>query len=88
VTYEPDRTARKASQRPHLNLPGLFEQFGISLVVSTYQAGKAIVIRNDNGILNTHFRTFSKPVGIAADHNRLTIGGAGSASGFGSQPEL
>ena len=58
------------------NLPALFDQLGISLIVSTYHAGKAIVVRNDNGALNTHFRTFAKPMGIAADHNRLTIGGA------------
>ena len=31
------------------NLPELFDQLGISLIVSTYQAGKAIVVRNDNG---------------------------------------
>jgi hypothetical protein len=39
------------------NLPALFEQLRISLVVSTYQAGKVILVRNDGGALNTHFRT-------------------------------
>jgi hypothetical protein len=29
------------------NLPELFDQLGISLIVSTYQAGKAIVVRSD-----------------------------------------
>ena len=29
------------------NLPEIFEQLGISLIVSTYQAGKAIVVRTD-----------------------------------------
>jgi hypothetical protein len=57
------------------NLPALFDQLRISLVVSTYQAGKVIVVRNDRGSLNTHFRTFSKPMGIVADTRRLTIGG-------------
>src|SRR5437867_9335770 len=57
------------------NLPALFERLQISLVVSTYQAGKVIVVRTDGGVLNTHFRTFAKPMGIAADHARLTIGG-------------
>ena len=41
------------------NLPALFDQLRISLIVSTYQAGKVIVVRNDHGRLNTHFRTFS-----------------------------
>jgi uncharacterized protein (TIGR03032 family) len=57
------------------NLPDIFGRLGITLVVSTYQAGKVILVRNDEGVLNTHFRTFSKPMGIAADNARLTIGG-------------
>ena len=51
------------------NLPALFAQLQISLAVSTYQAGKVILVRNDNGVLNTHFRTFPKPMGIAADRS-------------------
>ena len=70
------------------NLPELFDQLGISLIVSTYQAGKAIVVRNDNGNLNTHFRTFAKPMGIAADHNRLTIGGANTVWEYRNMPAV
>lgn len=58
------------------NLPALFQQLQISLVVSTYQAGKVILVRDDGGSLNTHFRTFGKPMGVAADRARLTIGGS------------
>jgi uncharacterized protein (TIGR03032 family) len=58
------------------NLPALFDRLHISLVVSTYQAGKVILIRNANGTLNTHFRAFAKPMGLAADAARLAIGGA------------
>ena len=70
------------------NLPELFEQLGISLIVSTYQAGKAIVVRSDNGTLNTHFRTFAKPMGIAADHARLTIGGANTVWEYHNMPAV
>jgi uncharacterized protein (TIGR03032 family) len=70
------------------NLPALFDQLGISLIVSTYQAGKAIVVRNDNGTLNTHFRTFAKPMGIAADNNRLTIGGANTVWEYRNMPAV
>jgi uncharacterized protein (TIGR03032 family) len=70
------------------NLPTFFEQLGISLIVSTYQAGKAIVVRNDNGTLNTHFRTFAKPMGIAADHNRLTIGSANTVWEYRNMPAV
>jgi uncharacterized protein (TIGR03032 family) len=70
------------------NLPILFDEAGISLVVSTYQAGKAIVIRNDRGTLNTHFRTFAKPMGIAADSTRLTIGGTNTVWDYHNMPEV
>jgi uncharacterized protein (TIGR03032 family) len=70
------------------NLPALFAELGISLIVSTYQAGKAIVVRNDNGALNTHFRTFAKPMGIAADNNRLTIGGANTVWEYRNMPAV
>lgn len=57
----------------------ILAQLGISLAVSTYQAGKVILIRSDAdadvGVVNTHFRDFDKPMGIAASGNRLTIGG-------------
>ena len=69
-------------------LLALFERLQISLVVSTYQAGKAIVVRNDGGALNTHFRTFAKPMGIAADHLRLTIGGANTVWEYRNMPAV
>lgn len=56
-------------------LPNILNQLGISLAVSTYQAGKVILVRADNGVINTHFRNFGKPMGIAADSARLTVGG-------------
>jgi uncharacterized protein (TIGR03032 family) len=53
---------------------------GISVVVSTYQAGKLVLLRADNGLVNTHFRSFSKPMGVAVDTargcNRMAIGTA------------
>lgn len=56
------------------NLPALFGQLGISLLVTTYQAGKLIAVRREGGHLNTHFRAFPKPMGLAADATRFTIG--------------
>jgi uncharacterized protein (TIGR03032 family) len=56
------------------NFPNLLNQLGISLVVSTYQAGKLIVVRSDGNSINTHFRQFKKPMGIAADHEKMAIG--------------
>jgi uncharacterized protein (TIGR03032 family) len=70
------------------NLPELFARLGISLVVSTYQAGKVILVRSDGDALNTHFRTFTKPMGVAADAHRLTVGGAHSICCYRNMPAL
>jgi len=70
------------------NLPGLFDRLGISLVVSTYQAGKVILVRNDGGTLNTHFRSFAKPMGITADANRLTVGGTNTVWYYRNMPAV
>ncbi|PSF32485.1 TIGR03032 family protein [Aphanothece hegewaldii CCALA 016] len=56
------------------NFPQILNHFGISLVVSTYQAGKLIALRADGNVINTHFRVFNKPMGLAGDQNRLAIG--------------
>jgi len=58
-------------------LGALFAELGISLVVSTYQAGKLILVRNDGGVLNTHYRDSRKPMGVAAAPGQLAVGVAG-----------
>jgi len=58
------------------NLPDILGRLNISLVVTTYQAGKVVLKRNDAGTINTHIRTFQKPMGLAVRDNRLTIGGS------------
>ena len=52
----------------------VLKQLGISLVVSTYQAGKLIVMRADGDSVNTHFRVFQKPMGLAATRDRIALG--------------
>ena len=56
------------------NFPGLLAEFGVSLLVSTYQAGKLVLLRADGERLNTHFRDFDKPMGLALDGGRLAVG--------------
>jgi uncharacterized protein (TIGR03032 family) len=59
-----------------VSFPELLEQLGVSLLVSTYQAGKLVALRADGGVLNTHFRIFNKPMGVAVQGGRLAIGTA------------
>jgi uncharacterized protein (TIGR03032 family) len=70
------------------NLPALFAQLQISLLVTTYQAGKVIVVRNEGGVLNTHFLAFAKPMGLAADRGRLSIGGARQVAEYWNVPAV
>ncbi len=57
-------------------LPRLLSELGLSVLVSTYQAGKLVVLRADEGRLNSHFRAFARPMGLAADGGRLAVGTA------------
>jgi uncharacterized protein (TIGR03032 family) len=70
------------------NLPTLLEQLGISLMVSTYQTGKLIAVRADNGSLNTHFRAFKKPMGIVANPSRLALGTQSEVWEFRNVPDV
>ncbi len=54
--------------------PALLKQLNISVVVSTYQAGKVVILRADQEQLNTHFRVFDKPMGLAVNQQQLAIG--------------
>jgi uncharacterized protein (TIGR03032 family) len=45
-------------------------------LVSTYQAGKLVMVRPAGDCLNTHFRSFNKPMGLAVSGGRLAIGTA------------
>ena len=54
--------------------PELLAHFGMSVLVTTYQAGRLVILRNDAGVLNTHFRLFPKPMGMALAPHRLALG--------------
>jgi len=58
------------------NLPQILSELRTSLLVTTYQAGKLVMLRNEDGVLNTHFRVFNKPMGLAVSGGRLAIGTA------------
>jgi uncharacterized protein (TIGR03032 family) len=51
----------------------LLRELQASLLVSTYQANKLLVVRAHGGGLSTLVRTFERPMGMAADRRRLTL---------------
>jgi uncharacterized protein (TIGR03032 family) len=56
------------------SFPAILEQLASSLAVTTYQAGKLVILRSDGGVINTHFRAFNKPMGLAVGRGRLAVG--------------
>jgi uncharacterized protein (TIGR03032 family) len=55
--------------------PGLLEQLGICVFLTTYQANQLVVLRSDGaGGINTHYWSLPKPMGLAADRSRLAVG--------------
>ena len=58
------------------SFPSILRTLGVSLVVSTYQAGQLVFLRADGDQLNTHFRPFQRPMGVAVAGGRLAVGAA------------
>lgn len=78
-TSQPDTKTDSQALEPLRSIhtttfPALLKQLNLSVVVSTYQAGKVVVLRADDTQLNTHFRIFDKPMGLAVNNQRLAIG--------------
>jgi hypothetical protein len=63
---EPKPPAEEPLRSVHTtSFPELLRTLGISLAVTTYQAGKLLFLRADGDVLNTHFRHFPRPMGLA-----------------------
>ena len=71
-TPKPAAPSLRAVHTP--NFPALLRGLGGSLLVTTYQAGKLVMVRDEGDHLNTHFRTFQSPMGLALHGERLAIG--------------
>ncbi|MGK2947618.1 MAG: TIGR03032 family protein [Acidimicrobiales bacterium] len=56
------------------SMAALLQELGSSLLVSTYQSGRVIVVRPDGDRVNTHFRTFPSPMGMAQSGDLLALG--------------
>lgn len=72
------------------SFPSLLRQLGVSLLVTTYQAGKLVMVRDEGDHLNTHFRNFQRPMGLALGRaaDRLAVGTAIQVWEFRDVPEV
>jgi uncharacterized protein (TIGR03032 family) len=77
-TLDPDRLKVEAPvplKAVHTtNFPALLRQLDASLLVTTYQAGKLVLVRDKGDHLKPHFRTFQAPMGMALAGDRLAVG--------------
>lgn len=81
-TQQPLRSVHTA------NFPKLLRDLNCALLVTTYQAGKLIVVRGSGETLNTHFRTFRKPMGLAANQRGFALGTARAVEEYVNMPAL
>lgn len=70
------------------NLPSLLKRLGISLLVTTYQAGKMVIVRADGDSINTHFCGYKKPMGMAANRSHLAVGTQTSIQILRNMPDV
>ena len=69
--------------------PHILHSLGVSLVVTTYQSGHVIFVRADSATeLNTHFRIFRSPMGVAFDGVHLALGAEREIWSFRDDPAL
>jgi uncharacterized protein (TIGR03032 family) len=66
----------------------LLQQAGASLLVTTYQAGRVVLVREGGDSLNSHFRALPTPMGVAYNGRDLAIGTRSEVVVFQNQPAL
>ncbi len=89
MTTPPSTSQAAALASKHTNtFPPLLRQLGASIIVSTYQAGQLILLRDQGESLNTHFQPMGKPMGMATAPGRLAIGSDSQLWTFYNMPAV
>jgi uncharacterized protein (TIGR03032 family) len=90
---EPSTTVEKLSPtvfrlEPSAGFVEVLDRLGACLLVSTYQAGKLLVVGAHKGTLSVSFHDFDKIMGIAASPSRIAVGSRRQIWFLPSVPEL
>lgn len=56
------------------NWADVLEQLRLSILLSTYQAGKMVVLGSDRGIPTFAFHSFDQVMGLATSHDQIAVG--------------
>ncbi|PZD74607.1 hypothetical protein C1752_00608 [Acaryochloris thomasi RCC1774] len=70
------------------NLVPILGQLGTSLILSTYQAGKLVVVGVHEDELKISFHNFERAMGVAVGRNQIAVGGKDWIYFLKSAPEL
>lgn len=70
------------------SFPQLLRDLRSSLLVSTYQSGRVVVVREGAGGLNTHFCRFQSPMGLAVGARYVAIGTKHHVWEYRNQPAV
>ena len=90
----PDDPTPPALRSVHtVSFAQILHEQGMSLAVTTYQAGKLVLLRAERGasgsaVLNTHFRSFNRPMGLACEQGRFALGTASEIWEFHDLPAV
>jgi uncharacterized protein (TIGR03032 family) len=68
-----DPPTREVRHEYSLSLPPLLNQLGVSLLVSTYQAGKVVAVGVAGGELALSYHNFERAMGMAVRPGRLAV---------------
>ena len=56
------------------NIPAILKKLNVSLAFTSYQAGRLMIVRSDGENLDVNFKSFERPMGLAATENGITLG--------------
>ncbi len=56
------------------NIPAILKELNVSLAFTSYQAGRLMIVRSDGENLDINFKSFERPMGLAATENGITLG--------------
>lgn len=66
----------------------ILNRLNISLILSTYQAGKVIILSSDGNNMHQLVRDFARPMGIALKNQMMALAGALGVTVFRTDPHL
>ena len=84
----PETADREVRYEHSVNLPPLLAGIGASLLVSTYQAGKLIVVGARQKTLALSFHNFDRPMGLAIKPGSLAVAARNQIWRLGNKPDI